>query len=67
MSNFIKEFWDSQAKRFGSAHDASWGDLEMISLEVDAIVGSISTGGVIVDAGCANGFSTRLIADRVKP
>ena len=67
MSNFIKEFWDSQAMRFGSAHDASWGDLEMISLEVNAVVGSIGSGGVVVDAGCANGFSTRKIADRVKP
>ena len=67
MNDFIKDFWDSQAERFGPAHDASWGDSEMISLEIDAIADCISQGDVFVDAGCANGFSTRQIAERVNP
>lgn len=55
--NFIKEYWESQAEKFGDSHAASWGDNYMIALEIGMIAEHIKTGNTILDIGCANGYS----------
>lgn len=67
MSDFIKEVWDSQARQFGQSNYASWGDIEMINLEVQNLIKFIPKNSIILDIGCANGFSTKMIAERVSP
>lgn len=57
MSDFILEFWSSQADTFGTSHAASWGDNFAISLEIETIGKHIREGDVVLDVGCANGFS----------
>lgn len=65
--NFIKKVWDSQGQKYGPSHVASWGDIEMIHLEVEQIASRIPPSSRILDIGCANGFSTKLIAELVHP
>ena len=66
-SSYIKSVWDDQGNKYGESHLASWGDIEMISLEVDEVSSRITKGLHILDVGCANGFTTKMIADRCKP
>ncbi|HQI46676.1 MAG TPA: class I SAM-dependent methyltransferase [Bacteroidales bacterium] len=56
--NYIKEFWDNQAKKFKGSHNASWGDIYAIDLEIKNIANYIKKGSSILDVGCANGYST---------
>lgn len=65
--NFIREVWDSQGVKFGESHEASWGDIEMIRLEVEQIASRIPPNSSVLDIGCANGFSTKLVADSTTP
>ena len=67
MNDHILDVWNSQAAKHGQSHEASWGDLDMINLEVDQISKFIERGKTILDIGCANGYSTKLIVDRVSP
>jgi ubiquinone/menaquinone biosynthesis C-methylase UbiE len=57
-ANFIKEYWENQAKTFKSSHEASWGDSFMIDLEVETIGKHIKDDDLVLDVGCANGYST---------
>ena len=56
--NFIKKYWDSQGEKYEDSHVASWGDNHMIDLEINLISSFIKKDQKILDAGCANGFST---------
>ena len=56
--DFIKSYWDSQGKTFGSSHVASWGDHNIIQLEIDTIAANIPEGSDVLDVGCANGYSS---------
>lgn len=56
-NDHIKEYWENQASLHGSAHVASWGDNFMIDLEIATIGKFIKEGDVVLDVGCANGFS----------
>ncbi len=67
MQDHILETWNSQAAKFGQSHEVSWADLDMISLEVEQISSHIERGQTILDIGCANGYSTKLIIERVAP
>lgn len=59
MSNFIKDFWDSQAITFGMSHSVSWKDIFMINLEVENISKLLKNhNNYVLDIGCANGYST---------
>lgn len=58
MSNFIKEFWESQAVTFKDSHSASWGDNFAIDLEVENISKHINKGDAVLDVGCSNGHAT---------
>lgn len=57
MSDFILDFWTSQAGTHGTGHAASWGDIHAINLEVDVIGQFISENDAVLDVGCANGYS----------
>lgn len=57
-NNFIKDFWEKRGKLHGKSHKVSWGDLNAINLEINAICKNISDGETVLDAGCANGYST---------
>jgi ubiquinone/menaquinone biosynthesis C-methylase UbiE len=67
MRDHILQTWNSQAARFGQSHEASWGDLNMISLEVEQISNHVERGNSILDIGCANGYSTRMVIERTAP
>jgi SAM-dependent methyltransferase len=57
MSDFIKNFWESQAIKHEAAPSASWGDEFAIDLEVNTISKFINKGDIVLDMGCANGFA----------
>lgn len=56
--NYIKEYWEKQGNTHNTSHWASWGDNWMIDLEIDTIAKHIKNGDVVLDVGCANGYST---------
>ena len=58
MSDRIKDYWDSQAVKHGTSHNASWGDNWMIDLEISTISKYIHPNDCVLDVGCANGYST---------
>ncbi len=58
MKDFIKEFWESQAKKHKGLHTASWGDTHALKLEFDLISEYIKKGLKVLDVGCSNGFAT---------
>jgi ubiquinone/menaquinone biosynthesis C-methylase UbiE len=58
MSNFIKDFWESQAVTFKDSHSASWGDNFAIDLEIENIAKHIKEGDSVLDVGCSNGHAT---------
>ncbi|MEO8358553.1 MAG: class I SAM-dependent methyltransferase [Vicinamibacteria bacterium] len=57
MTNSTKEFWSSQADKFGTSHEVSWGDTHAIRLEIQEIGCHIDKGDRVLDVGCANGYS----------
>lgn len=58
MADHILDFWEKQAVKHGTSHEASWGDNYAIRLEIENIGNFISKGVSVLDVGCANGFST---------
>jgi ubiquinone/menaquinone biosynthesis C-methylase UbiE len=58
MKDFIAEYWDSQARKYGASYEASWGDNFAIALEVDAISKFLADGDEVLDVGCGNGYSS---------
>lgn len=54
----IRGFWSSQARSHGQSHAASWNDQRVIDLEIAAISRYLEPGHRLLDAGCANGYST---------
>jgi len=59
-------FWEHRAKKFGSSYRASWDDQLMIKQEIATMRANLPTSGLILDAGCSNGFSTVAIARGAK-
>lgn len=57
MSDFIKDFWESNAEKFKKTHEVSWGDECAIKLEAQNINKYIKDGDDVLDVGCANGFA----------
>ena len=61
MDNKLKKifkYWDNNAKIHKTSPAASWGDINMINLEIEAVSQFIRQGDAVLDAGCANGYST---------
>lgn len=59
--NYIHEYWYNQAKKEVHKPEASWGDVQMMQLEAQEIKNYIKKDLKVLDAGCANGFSTEII------
>jgi SAM-dependent methyltransferase len=57
-SHEIKEFWSQQAREHGESPAASWSDHRVIELEIAAIGARLEPGRRVLDAGCANGYSS---------
>ena len=57
MSDFIKDFWNSNAEKYKNTHQVSWGDIYAIQLETQNISSFIKNGDSVLDVGCANGFA----------
>ncbi|MCH8330855.1 MAG: class I SAM-dependent methyltransferase [Bacteroidetes bacterium] len=51
-------YWGAHAKEFKESNEVSWGDLNMMHLEIENIVSYLQDGQNVLDAGCSNGFST---------
>jgi ubiquinone/menaquinone biosynthesis C-methylase UbiE len=66
MDNFIKDFWENQAKEFKGHHKASWGDEYALELEFELISSYLVDGQRVLDVGCANGFAAIAQAKRNK-
>lgn len=58
MTEFIKEFWENQARTHGDAAEASWGDHHAVALEIEAIGKHLDPDLEVLDVGCANGHAT---------
>jgi len=56
MSEHIKKHWDGQAEK--DSYKASWEDIYAINLEINAIGNFINDKDIVLDVGCANGYST---------
>lgn len=54
----IRQFWTDQAVAHGGSPDASWSDRPVIEMEVGNLTRYLSDGDLVLDAGCANGWST---------
>lgn len=57
QKDYIREYWENQAKVHKDSHVASWGDNFMIDLEIDTIGAHLPEGVRVLDVGCANGYS----------
>ncbi len=58
----VKEFWTKQALSNKDSYTASWTDKYMMNLECDAISKYIEEEDLVLDVGCANGYTTNRIA-----
>jgi SAM-dependent methyltransferase len=54
----IRRFWEQSAEAHGEAPEASWSDVRAIELEIAEIGRRLRDGDRVLDAGCANGYST---------
>lgn len=58
----IRRFWEAQAREHGESPDASWSDTPVIDLEIRALAERLPEGASVLDAGCANGYTTLHLA-----
>ena len=56
-TNKIKKFWDEQAIKYKTGFEASWKDI-LTFKEIEAIKKEVCCCCLLLDIGCANGFST---------
>src|SRR5207248_10337615 len=54
----IRQFWEKQAVEYGESTSASWSDRSVIEMEIREILKYLDDRDRILDAGCANGYST---------
>lgn len=65
-SDFIREYWDNNARRYEKSHWASWGDYHCVGLEIELISNYLKKAQKVLDVGCANGYSTLIQAQNFK-
>lgn len=56
--------WDNNAKKFTTSHEVSWGDINLVNMEINNIVNYVTDGNLVLDAGCSNGYSTFRINEK---
>jgi ubiquinone/menaquinone biosynthesis C-methylase UbiE len=54
----VYDFWTKQALEHGQASAASWSDHRVIEMEIREITKRLKDGDHVLDAGCANGYSS---------
>lgn len=54
----IADYWRGQAQLYGQSPSASWSDHYVIELEIDQITQRLTDGDLVLDLGCANGYSS---------
>ncbi len=54
----VYDFWTRQAHEHGQASAASWSDHRVIEMEIREIAKRLDDGDHVLDAGCANGYSS---------
>jgi len=54
----VYDFWTRQAHEHGQAPAASWSDHRVIEMEIQEIAKRLDDGDHVLDAGCANGYSS---------
>lgn len=54
----VYDFWTKQAQEHGQSSAASWSDHRVIEMEIQEITKRLSDGDRVLDAGCANGYSS---------
>lgn len=54
----VYEFWTKQAQEHGQSSAASWSDHRVIEMEIHEITSRLKDGDRVLDAGCANGYSS---------
>ncbi len=63
---FNHSYWEKSAQKNKYSHSASWGDINVINLEIKNVSKYIEGGDYVLDAGCSNGYSTFEIAKKKK-
>ena len=58
----VFDYWTRQAQAHGQSPSASWSDHHVIELEINEITKRLSDGDVVLDVGCANGYSSMRFA-----
>jgi ubiquinone/menaquinone biosynthesis C-methylase UbiE len=56
--NEVYEYWNQQAIEHGQSPSASWSDHRIIEMEIAEIAKHVRDGDRVLDAGCANGYSS---------
>ncbi len=59
----IRDHWASQAREHGQSPKASWSDQMVVEMEIREILRHLADGDRVLDAGCANGYSTMRFAE----
>jgi len=54
----IYEYWNRQAEEHRQQPSASWSDHRVIEMEIREILQRLEDGNRVLDAGCANGYSS---------
>jgi ubiquinone/menaquinone biosynthesis C-methylase UbiE len=54
----VYDFWTKQALEHGQASAASWSDHRVIEMEIREITRRLNDGDHVLEAGCANGYSS---------
>lgn len=63
---FNHSYWEKSAQKNKYLHSASWGDINVINLEIKNVSKYIEGGDYVLDVGCSNGYSTFEIAKNKK-
>ena len=58
----VHEFWTKQAQEHELSPSASWTDSPVMTMEIREIAGRLEDGDRVLDAGCANGYSSAQLA-----